>query len=84
MALRNIVTEKEPRLRKTSRPVEQFDERLWTLLDDMAETMYAADGVGIAGVQGKLPVKLTEDEMQKLHASADKLKETIGQIYFEA
>ena len=51
MALRNIVTEKEPRLRKTSRPVEQFDERLWTLLDDMAETMYAADGVGIAGVQ---------------------------------
>ena len=31
--------------------MEQFDERLWTLLDDMAETMYAADGVGIAGVQ---------------------------------
>ena len=40
--------------------------------------------VGPNGVQGKLPVKLTEDEMQKLHASADKLKETIGQIYFEA
>lgn len=40
--------------------------------------------VGPNGVQGKLPVKLTEDEMQKLHASADKLKKTIGQIYFEA
>ena len=40
--------------------------------------------VGPNGVQGKLPVRLTEDEMQKLHASADKLKETIGQIYFEA
>ena len=51
MALRNIVTEKEARLRKVSRPVEQFDERLWTLLDDMADTMYEADGVGIAGVQ---------------------------------
>ena len=51
MALRNIVTEKEARLRKVSRPVEKFDERLWTLLDDMAETMYEADGVGIAGVQ---------------------------------
>ena len=38
--------------------------------------------VGPNGVQGKLPVRLTEDEMQKLHASADKLKETIGQIYF--
>ena len=42
------------------------------------------DIVGPNGVQGKLPVRLTEDEMQKLHASADKLKETIGQIYFEA
>ena len=51
MALRNIVTEKEARLRKGSRPVEKFDERLWTLLDDMADTMYHADGVGIAGVQ---------------------------------
>ncbi len=51
MALRNIVTEKEARLRKVSRPVERFDERLWTLLDDMADTMYEADGVGIAGVQ---------------------------------
>ncbi len=51
MALRNIVTEKEARLRKVSRPVEKFDERLWTLLDDMADTMYDADGVGIAGVQ---------------------------------
>ena len=51
MALRNIVTEKEARLRKVSRPVEKFDERLWTLLDDMADTMYEADGVGIAGVQ---------------------------------
>ena len=38
MALRNIVTEKEARLRKVSRPVERFDERLWTLLDDMADT----------------------------------------------
>ena len=51
MVLRNIVTEKEARLRKVSRPVEKFDERLWTLLDDMADTMYEADGVGIAGVQ---------------------------------
>ena len=51
MALRNIVTEKEARLRKVSRLVEKFDERLWTLLDDMADTMYEADGVGRAGVQ---------------------------------
>ena len=51
MALRNIVTEKEARLRKVSRPVEKFDERLWTLLDDMADTMYEADGCGLAAPQ---------------------------------
>ena len=38
-------------LRKKSRPVEKFDEKLHKLLDDMAETMYAADGVGLAAPQ---------------------------------
>lgn len=51
MALRNIVTKEDPILRKTSRPVEKFDEKLATLLDDMAETMYNAEGVGLAAVQ---------------------------------
>ena len=51
MAIRKIRTEEDPILRKKSRPVENFDERLWEMLDDMAETMYAADGVGLAGVQ---------------------------------
>lgn len=51
MAIRKIRTEDDPILRKKSRPVEKFDERLWEMLDDMAETMYAADGVGLAGVQ---------------------------------
>lgn len=51
MALRNIVTDGDPILRKVCRPVEKFDERLAMLLDDMAETMHKADGVGIAGPQ---------------------------------
>ncbi|MBQ0015191.1 MAG: peptide deformylase [Clostridia bacterium] len=51
MALRKVVTKEDPILRKKSRKVEKFDEKLATLLDDMAETMYAADGVGLAGVQ---------------------------------
>lgn len=51
MALRNIVKGNEDILYKKSRPVEVFDEKLHTLLDDMAETMYAADGAGIAAVQ---------------------------------
>ena len=51
MALRKIVTGEDPLLRKTSKPVEVFDEKLWTLLDDMAETMYRNEGVGLAAVQ---------------------------------
>lgn len=53
MAIRTIRTEKESDdlLRKVSKEVKVFDESLWTLLDDMLETMYAADGVGIAAPQ---------------------------------
>lgn len=51
MAIRNIRTEEDAILRKKSREVEKFDDRLFMLLDDMAETMYAADGVGLAAVQ---------------------------------
>ena len=50
MALRNILKEGDPRLRKTSRAVTEFNDRLWTLLDDMYETMIS-DGVGIAAPQ---------------------------------
>ena len=48
MAIRNIVTTEDPVLRKKSRPIEKFDERLFTLLDDMKETMVLANGVGLA------------------------------------
>lgn len=51
MAIRNIRTEQDPILRKKSRTVEVFDEKLWQLLDDMKDTMYQAEGVGLAAVQ---------------------------------
>ena len=51
MAKREIIKEGDPLLRKKCRPVEKFDDRLATLLDDMAETMYEANGVGLAGPQ---------------------------------
>lgn len=51
MAVRTIFKDDASCLYKTARPVEKFDERLWKLLDDMAETMYAAEGVGLAGPQ---------------------------------
>ena len=51
MAIRNIVKDGDELLRKKSKPVVDFDKNLWTLLDDMAETMRAANGVGLAAPQ---------------------------------
>lgn len=51
MALRNIVKEGDPTLRKISRSVLNFDDRLCQLLDDMADTLYDADGCGLAAPQ---------------------------------
>ncbi len=51
MAIRNIVKDGDSILLKKCRPVEKFNEKLWVLLDDMAETMHAANGVGLAGPQ---------------------------------
>ena len=51
MAIRNIVKDGDPILRKICRSVLNFDERLATILDDMAETMYEADGCGLAAPQ---------------------------------
>lgn len=51
MALRNIVREGDPVLAKVCRPVTEFNEHLWQLLDDMAETLAKADGVGLAAPQ---------------------------------
>lgn len=50
MAIRNIVSDINE-LRKNTRKYEKFDSRLHTLLDDMAQTMYEADGVGLAAPQ---------------------------------
>lgn len=51
MAIRNIVNKRDDILRKVCKPVEKFDEKLWTLLDDMAETLEKAQGAGLAAPQ---------------------------------
>ena len=51
MALRNILTEEDPSLHKKCRAVTEFNPRLHQLLDDMAETLEQADGVGLAAPQ---------------------------------
>lgn len=51
MASRKVCKIGEEVLRKKSKPVKDFDEDLWTLLDDMKETMYKNDGMGLAAPQ---------------------------------
>ena len=51
MALRHVVTEGDPVLRKHCREVTEVTERIRTLLGDMLETMREANGCGIAGPQ---------------------------------
>lgn len=53
MAIRTIVKDNDTfgTLHKKCRPVTDFNQKLWDLLDDMKETMYAAEGVGLAGPQ---------------------------------
>ena len=77
MALRNVVKEGDPILNKKSRVVEKYDEKLAILIDDMFETMYQANGVGLAAVQvgmlkrvvvldvGDGPIELVNPEIVK-------------------
>lgn len=51
MALRNIRTDDDPILRTPSQPVEAITKRIEILIEDMFDTMYEAEGVGLAAVQ---------------------------------
>ncbi len=66
MALRNIIKEGDPVLTKVCRPVTSFDGRLHQLLDDMAETLRDANGVGLAapqvGILRRVVLVINEDD----------------------
>lgn len=51
MAQLNILRYPDPRLHTVARPVAEVDARIRRLVDDMLETMYAADGIGLAATQ---------------------------------
>jgi peptide deformylase len=58
MALRDILTVPDPKLKLVSKPVERVDDALRALMDDMLETMYAAPGIGLAAIQVGEPVRV--------------------------
>jgi peptide deformylase len=51
MAQLTILTYPDPRLNRVAKPVAEVDERIRRLVDDMLETMYAAEGIGLAATQ---------------------------------
>ena len=67
MAKRKIITDKDPTLRQTSRRVERVTPRIQQLLDDMLETMRAADGVGLAAPQVGVLRRLVVIEVEEDH-----------------
>ncbi len=58
MTIREILVYPDPRLREVASAVEQVDDEIRTLIDDMAETMYAAPGVGLAATQIGVPLRV--------------------------
>jgi peptide deformylase len=71
MALLPILTYPDPRLHTVAKPVAQVDDRIRRLIDDMAETMYAAPGIGLAATQVNvheqvIVIDITEDRSQLL------------------
>ena len=70
MALRKILTDREPALHKVCKPVTSFDSKLYTLLDDMRETLIDSGGVGLAapqvGILRRVVLVDTGDEILEL------------------
>jgi peptide deformylase len=58
MAKRSILVAPDPRLKAKAKDVANVDGKIRALIDDMLETMYAADGVGLAAVQIGVPLNL--------------------------
>jgi peptide deformylase len=58
MAIRDIITIPDPKLRLISKPIERVDDDLNRMIDDMLETMYEAPGIGLAAIQIAQPIRL--------------------------
>ncbi|MCY4051248.1 MAG: peptide deformylase [Gammaproteobacteria bacterium] len=58
MAVQKILTYPDPRLRTLCEPVLEFDKNLETLIEDMADTMYDAPGIGLAAIQINVPKRV--------------------------
>src|ERR1700751_2041599 len=65
MALRDILTLPDKRLRQVSDPVKKIDAGIRTLIEDMFETMYDAPGIGLAAIQVGTPKRVVTMDLAK-------------------
>ena len=65
MTVKTILTEPNQLLREISQPVDQFGENEQKLMDDMIETMYAANGIGLAAIQIGFPQRIIVMDISK-------------------
>ena len=63
--IREIVQIGAPVLREKCAPVKEFDEALWTLLDDMKETLKNAEGAGLAAPQVGVPIRAVQVDVEE-------------------
>ena len=67
MALLEILKYPDPRLRAKAKPITQFDDALRRIVDDMYETMYANQGVGLAGTQVNMHQQIFTLDISESH-----------------
>ena len=65
MTVRTILTEPNKILRQISQPVESVGKEEQLLMDDMLETMYAANGIGLAAIQVGIPKRIIVMDISK-------------------
>ena len=65
MTIRTILTEPNKFLRQISQPVDSVGKEEQELMDDMLETMYAANGIGLAAIQIGVPKRIIVMDISK-------------------
>ena len=72
MTVRTILTEPNKILRQISQPVESVGKEEQLLMDDMLETMYAANGIGLAAIQVGIPKRIIVMSVPNQFAEIDR------------
>lgn len=88
MALLEILNYPDPRLHTVAKPIKEVDAKIRRLIDDMAETMYAAPGIGLAATQVNQHIQLividTSEEKNQLQVFINpKILEKDGERDYE-